>query len=68
MVRLHRLSSNVYGVTGLFHLSKVDVNAGFVARANLWQRRNSKEHRLFGKPSKSEMTSRISIIVFVYCS
>jgi len=34
MVRLHRLSSNVYGVTGLFHLSNVGVNAGFVLTKN----------------------------------
>lgn len=34
MVGLHRLSGNVYGVTGLFHLSKVGVNAGFVITKN----------------------------------
>jgi hypothetical protein len=34
MVELHRLSGNVYGVTGLFHLSKVGVNAGFVITKN----------------------------------
>jgi glyoxylase-like metal-dependent hydrolase (beta-lactamase superfamily II) len=34
MVKLHRLSGNVYGVTGLFHLSDVGVNAGFVITKN----------------------------------
>jgi len=34
MVGLHRLSDNVYGVTELFHLSEVGVNAGFVITKN----------------------------------
>jgi predicted metal-dependent RNase len=34
MVGLHRLSGNVCCVTGLFHLSEVGVNAGFVITKN----------------------------------
>ena len=34
MVELHRLNENVYGVTGLFHVSDKGVNAGFVVTKN----------------------------------
>jgi len=32
--KLHRLNENTYGITGLFHLSNVGVNAGFIVTKN----------------------------------
>jgi hypothetical protein len=32
--KLHRLNENAYGITRLFHLSNVGVNAGFIVTKN----------------------------------
>jgi hypothetical protein len=34
MVKLHRLNGNVYGVTNLYHVAGIGVNAGFVISGN----------------------------------